>query len=300
MIKIKSWVFVFFIIFSILFVGAVSLDVGIPSSGSVFNYTNVSYNLNSSETSDFYILKNRLKSNSANKLCDNIVFCNVSNVNAREGNNNVTIKVVSLDGDIISKNIDFLVDTIPPRGISSVPRNGEDINNRVFSVKYNENNLKRIILYYGNTSLINNLTSQNCSSGNKQVCNFYTNVSNFSGQTIKYWFEILDIANNLANSSVKLVDVDTDKPNVLSKSYSIEGNRVSFNFQIEEENFDKIILRDNSDRIPKWIRLCSRLSLGSCIKTKNFKDGIHNIDIKVYDHAENYADIYINEIITIS
>ena len=72
MIKIKIGFIVCFILFSVLFVEAVSLSVSKPSSGSVFNYTNVSYNLNSSEISDFYILKNRLKSNSANKLCDDV------------------------------------------------------------------------------------------------------------------------------------------------------------------------------------------------------------------------------------
>lgn len=299
--RIKSGVvFVVSFIFCILLVSAVNLIVITPVTNSVFNNKNISYNLTSNEISDFYILKNRLSSNSADKLCDDVTSCNVS-VSAREGNNNVTIKIINMNGDVNSTNINFLVDTISPRHIISFPKDGKMIsNNELFRIKYTEENLKNIILYYGNMSLINSSVIQNCSSGEKQNCNFNVNLTSFDGQRIKYWFVIFDKAGNFANSSVKLVDVDTDNPKVLSKSYSIQKNKVSFNFQIEEENFDKIVLIDNSGRNPEWVRLCSRLSLGSCVKSKNFKSGIHSINVKVYDNAGNYANIYTNEIIVIN
>ena len=300
MIKTKSGVVIIIsILFGILLVSAVNLTINYPSTGSVFATKSINYNLSSDEISDFYILKTRLRSNSAKKLCNDVTSCNVT-VSAREGNNNITIKIINANGDLDSENLDFLVDTRAPRKLIARPRDGNTIsNNDLFTLRYTETNLNTITLNYGNLSFINTTINTTCPSGRKQTCEFDVNLSNFNGQEIRYWFDITDIAGNTQNTSVRLINVDTDAPNVISQNYTINKRRVRFSFEIEEEDFRKIVFRDNSARRPKWIRLCSRLSVGSCIKTKTLRSGVHDIDIRAYDRAGNFADVYTNEIINI-
>ena len=299
MIKTKSGVMIIGILFGILLVSAVNLTISNPSTGSIFATKSINYTLSSDEISDFYIIKTRLRSNSAKKLCDDVTSCNVT-VSAREGNNNITIKIINANGDLDSENLDFLVDTRAPRKLIARPRDGNTISNTdLFTLRYTETNLNIITLNYGNTSLVNNATNITCPSGRKQTCEFDVNLSDFNGQEIRYWFDITDIAGNTQNTSVRLINVDTDAPNVVSQNYTINKRRVKFSFEIEEEDFRKIVFRDNSARRPKWIRLCSRLSVGSCIKTKTLRSGVHDIDIRAYDRAGNFADVYTNEIINI-
>ena len=277
---------------------APSLTVVTPVHGSAFNYSKILYNLSSNETSDFYILKNRLRS-SPTKLCDDNTTC-IVNVTAREGWNNITIKVINSNGDIVSSDIDFLVDTRNPRRITSNPRNNSYMNSsNSFSVDYSEENLVNISLYYGNTTEIRKSTNSSCESGIEKTCVFSVSLSDFDGQVIRFWFNLADIVNNRDNSSLKLITVDTDKPVVSSKNFSIEGRRVNFVLGIEEENFDKIILRDNSAIRPRWVRLCSRLIVGTCTARKTFQSGVHAVDIKVLDVAGNSEDIYSNLIINV-
>ena len=282
----------------ILISAVLTLTITEPT-GFVFNNSNISYILLSDETSDFYIFEDRLRSSSADKLCDDVTSCNIT-VRAREGENNITIKIINANGDIDSENIDFLVDTLSPRRITTKPRDNNYMNDSdIFSISYSEENLANITLRYGNTTQIKKLFKSSCESGKKKICEFSVNLDVFNGQEIKYWFDLVDIANNKANSSVKLVKIDTEKPFNKSQSFIINGNRVTFKFEIEEENFDKIILRDNSVVNPRWVRFCSVLVVGTCTANKYFRSGVHAIDVKVLDIAGNSKDIYSNKVIII-
>lgn len=58
------------------------------------------------------------------------------------------------------------------------------------------------------------MTNNSCESGNRKICEFKTNLSEFNGQEIKFWFELADIANNKQKSPIKLVKIDTENPSV--------------------------------------------------------------------------------------
>jgi len=81
-------------------------------------------------------------------------------------------------------------------------------------------------------------------------------------------------------------------------NYTQDGNRVTFNFNITEKNFDVIEYMDTSESRPRWRTMCSRLKDdGTCSKRITFRDGIHDLSIQVVDGAGNIVGR--NEIITV-
>ncbi|MAG01878.1 hypothetical protein CMI42_00935 [Candidatus Pacearchaeota archaeon] len=276
---------------SIVFVSALTLTVTSPANAGIFNKSTIDYVLTSDEVSDFYIFKNRLRSNRAVKLCNDVTSCNAS-IRAREGSNNVTLKIINVGGMVKEEDRDFIVDTRVPRIMRTRPRDGKYMNNDDnFSIMYTESNLKKITLFFGNDSTF----KTSCESGKRKICDFNQDLSLFDDQTIKYWFDVEDVAGNKENSSVREVMVDTTKPNITGMNYTIDRRKVKFAFDIEEKNFDKIIIKDHNDRRPRWRRLCSKLIVGKCTASKRFRSGEHLIDVKALDKAGNEADIYVKE-----
>jgi len=77
MINLKIIIVLLVILFNTILTNALILNVSSPISGSIYNFRNISYNMSSDDVSDFYIIENRVKSIRANKMCDNVLLCNV-------------------------------------------------------------------------------------------------------------------------------------------------------------------------------------------------------------------------------
>ena len=114
-------------------------------------------------------------------------------------------------------------------------------------------------------------------------------MSDFESQEIEYSFVLPDIAGRAGESRVRKIGVDTIPPVIESFDYSINGKKVTLTIQADEENLGKIEYIDNMETNPKYKNLCTSLTFGFCEKTKIFKTGHHDIDIRAVDEAGNTA-----------
>ena len=274
-----------FIISSLGFVIATDpiLNVTSPVEGAYLDLRIINLSATADQLVDFFLFRNVLRSRRAVNLNDS-VMSTTNTFRAREGSNTIRVKVLNMNGESDSKDISFIVDTRAPRISRTEPRNNEWVNAQsLFTVNYREDNLDSVRLVYNGTIE----PKTDCTSGRKKTCSIMPNLTSFDGKDLLYHFQLFDKAGNNATSQVRIVHVDTTLPVISNVSTSVDRRRVTFTVEVEEENFDKILMRDNNARRPRWTRLCSRLNVGVCTKTKTFRTGTHNIDLMLLDEAGN-------------
>jgi len=269
------------------------LTVTSPVEGAYLDSKTVTVDASSDQNVSFNLFRNVLRSRRSVELCDNVMTC-MDTFRAREGSNTVRVKVLNTDGESDSEDISFIVDTRAPRISRTEPRNNEWVNAQsLFTVNYREDNLDSVRLVYNGTIE----PKTDCTSGRKKTCSIMPNLTSFDGKDLLYHFQLFDKAGNNATSQVRIVHVDTTLPVISNVSTSVDRRRVTFTVEVEEENFDKILMRDNNARRPRWTRLCSRLNVGVCTKTKTFRTGTHNIDLMLLDEAGNSDEESVPEFI---
>lgn len=259
------------------------IDIVYPNNNQIYNTNRLNLHINT--TTRLKILE---YINYADKnprwldLCKNCYGYNKLR-SLNQGEQNISVRGSAVDLQSFFDNVNFFIDSIDPRIISTKPANRDFTNGSDFYVTYTEDNLKEAILYYGKDKL----TKNNCLSGRSKTCNFDINLTKYNGEEINYNFELRDIANNSKRSRNISVKVDTMLPNITKFNYSINKNYVAFNISINESNFDKILYKE--DTRPKT--LCSTLLKNRfCLKKIFFRTGQHNITILVSDKAGNSAE----------
>lgn len=100
------------------------------------------------------------------------------------------------------------------------------------------------------------------------------------------------LGNVFALNGIKVpVDLDDEAPVLVAFDYSIIHKKVTFNFEVQEDNFKEIYYRDFAECNRKYIRyntLCRRLfSSGECFAVRDFCVGEHHMQITVLDKAGN-------------
>jgi|GEM_PF-5790485 len=133
-----------------------------------------------------------------------------------------------------------------------------------------------------------------CTSGKNQECSFYADLSEYDGEEVEYFFAVRDLGGNIDVSRPVKVRVDTTAP-VLNNPLSFweqgsgrDRRFVYFNFNITEENFDKITYSyEDSKGREKHGLLCSSLRGGFCTKRKSFLPGDYELTIEILDKAGN-------------
>jgi len=276
---------------------APNLVVNDPVDGGIYNSRAVVFDMDTNQKSNFYVTKNIFRPAGWKRLCRNTMGCE-KKVTVREGDNRVLVKAVNSAGETVTEVISFFVDTKGPRISKTTPRRRSVTNGDLFTIKYSENNLERVTLFYGRGT--ETVTKMNCPSGRNTLCEFMNvDVSMFDGEEINYWFEAEDVAGNIDTSKPVRVVADTTDPIVHFFDYEIVRRNVNFVFEIEEKNFDAVMIYDQSVIRPKWKTLCSRLVNGRCNVRKSFRSGDHMIDLKAVDKAGNSVMIVQNELISI-
>jgi len=202
----------------------------------------------------------------------------------RDGFNNVTIRAVVGD-HIREKTVSFFIDNRKPVISKTFPLPNKYASGK-FTVVYDEANLRKVKLKYGNGAEV---VLQGCASGRKQNCSVDIDLSGYENQQITYWFEIKDVVNNLVIGRQVRVNVDETNPRIISFTHPEAKGYVSFNMTIEERNFYKVEYLDNSDIRPMWKTVCSSLKNGNCFKKIFFRAGEHDLTVRVSDKAGNYA-----------
>lgn len=288
----KSWTF------EIKSKGPFEMNVYAPLDGSYNNTTRILFNVTTNEIVERieYINYNEPKPK-WKKLCVNCNAYDRPNT-LKEGTNNITIKATDNINQVKEKNVVLYIDSKKPKISTTRPKSSDITNGDFFYIKYNENNLQKVELFWNSSVGSGSKVLDGCSAGNNEACSTSVDLSSFNGKEITYWFEVSDLTNKVSSKKVK-VRVDTGIPiiNVFmpeeSESY---WKNVPFNITVSEKvNIEYI---DNADAKPKWKTLCGNCdSYGyDSKKNKPFKKGAHNLTIIATDKAGNlgYENIYFS------
>lgn len=206
-----------------------------------------------------------------------------------EGFNHIQFKMIDGADNENYTEVQFFIDSEKPRISKTEPRRG--FANGDFYVQFSEENPETLVLGYGNliTGFRNaNVDLDSCViDRTKTNCDISVNLSDYDGEQIDYWFNITDIAGNSYQSRPNTVEIDKTPPVINSMNYTIDRTRVTFNFNVTEDNFDAIEYQDNSESRPRWRTMCSRLNNEVCTKRITLRSGVHDLSIQVADEAGN-------------
>ncbi len=285
---------VFGILLLILLPTVLSLNIISPEYDRKYNSSIVLLNISEDIKSDFFLLDGA-SGNSWKKICEKKELC-TKNIRAKEGLNVLKLKSVDINGISSYGDVSFDVDTKKPKIITTTPYNNALTNGKGFSIKYSEENLDSIILYYGTPGNYLPVLNTDCESGIGKKCDFdKLNLLEFDGTLINYWFVVSDGVNSVS-SKMNRVKVDSLSPELVNKEdyFTVDRNVVSFTFEVDEKNFKDIIYKDTNDCNVKSVIsgiLCGKLSYGRCVITKTFCVGNHEILITIRDKAGNSQEL---------
>ncbi len=209
----------------------------------------------------------------------------------KEGENNITIKAIDRFGQATEKNISLFIDSNKPQISNIKPRRNSVINGSEFFIRYAEENLQNITLFWNP-----NIVLENCPAGKNQNCSTSADLSAYEGKWIDYWFEISDVVRTVESRKTR-VFVDTIPPilkvNMPRNQIGNEtyGRNVPFNISVSEEVTLKYF--DSNVNYPKWRTLCVNCNEygNSRERTIAFSKGSHDIIIMAVDRAGNADEI---------
>jgi len=271
---------------------APNLTIISPLQNSVYDSRSVLLSFQLNEKADVYYIDNINGKGRWIRVCQECLSYSGKR-SFNEGKNDLTFKAIDVVGNTAYKNLSFSIDSNKPKIIKIEPK--EDFVSTEFSVSYNEENINSVKLNYGNILTgIKSKSLQNCPNGKKQKCSTSFSLKEYDGQNIEYWFEITDIAGNIAISKKLNAEVDETSPNLNNQdSFWLQGQGknnkyIYFTLNIIEKNFDSVSYIDNpSDAKSRWKTLCLRLKGGICEKKVSFGKGNHSIDVQIIDKAGN-------------
>lgn len=282
--------------------GNLTLVVNYPQSG-VYGTRRVPFNLTTSEEVEelSYINYNdpNPKFKKLCKDCDEFGESKRKLVSVREGVNSLLFRAVDSDGNVAEESVEFLVDSRAPQISSTSPTRG--FSSGLLEIVFREENPVSLVVDYGtaNSTLNSSVDFENdCEeiSNNRMKCEIQLNVEEFNGEEILYQVFLTDIADEMDETRLRRIEIDTVAPVVDYFNYTIEGRRVLLTMNITEMNFDKVAYIDSGDSNPREKSVCSSLDDGVCEKRIFFSQGSHAIDVIAYDEAGNAA-IVANDLV---
>lgn len=255
------------------------LTVNSPVNGS-YGSNRIRFDINANIPGKISFIDNDGKEN---VLCNNCVAINKT-LSLRDGYHNLTINV---GNEEVNRSI--FIDSDEPRIIKILPKSKTYVSVVDFSIKYTEEFLEKIVLYYGNSTNMNKSeTLLNCSSGRNIVCNKTINLTSFDNQEVFFFFNVSDKLRNIS-SKVNNVFVDVTKPKIafnnnINGTTIIRQNGARFDLNLSEM-VKKLEYQDLNSPRPSFRTLCSNCN--SFNKTKSFDRGFHIIELKASDKAKN-------------
>ena len=205
-----------------------------------------------------------------------------------EGTNTLTVTAEDYAGNPGTAAVSFFIDSHPPQIQKTLPDNGVTIQGSVFTVRYTEDNLKKVILHWRVYSPLGpEQTTEftGCTSGRNQECSNEVSMKAQDGKTIQYWFELQDGVNTPVLSSKKLVNIDSTKPVITISSPTVSlFNKASVNLGISLSEAASLAYTDNG----RTVNLCTFCD--GFNGARSFSDGEHKLTFKSTDKAGNPAD----------
>jgi len=207
----------------------------------------------------------------------------------RDGIHQLTFRATDYAGNEGYKTVTFVVDSKKPRIRRIYPKDGEYSRGlTTFTIKYDENNLQSITLFYGSTQM-KEVILTDCPSGRNQQCSITVDLSEYDGKEIRYYFVIRDAVHNTV-SNMNTITVDATVPSIIVYSPTNgvhENRRVLLNMSVSE----KVKLLEISDNGSRFRRLCMRCDHYS--RLRSFRHGSHELLVRAIDKAgnEGYASV---------
>lgn len=277
-----------------------ALVLNVNEFENISSSTKITLNLSTDKTANFYYLNNLGLRSRWRILCRDAMRCE-NTIRLREGENEILIKAVDKNGVADIKNKTVFIDSKKPRIRKISPRKGFVNDSTLFEIKFTEKNPESLVLHYGNAENPKNKSIDLSSCMVKRTtysCNVSSitlELSEFDGEETEYWFNITDDAGNSDNSKKEVyLNVDLTAPKIVDFKKNVLGRRVEFLFEVNEDNFDKIMYKDLADRNPKFKKLCRNLKFGRCFVKKSFKAGDHKLEMVVFDKAGNQEKEFCN------
>jgi len=203
-----------------------------------------------------------------------------------DGNHVLFFRGILPSGKNVTNQTELFIDSKDPQISTTKPQSRGFTNGSNFYIKYTEDNcvLLNLTVKRNQTTIVN---SNNCSNGRNVERFISQDINSFDGQEVEYQFIITDIAGNKDESRPTKIRVDTTAPQILQFTNWTSGNYAYFNMTINELNFNKVEYFDNSDSRARWNSICTSLKNGNCYKKISFRDGSHNLTIRITDDAGN-------------
>ncbi len=95
--------------------------------------------------------------------------------------------------------------------------------------------------------------------------------------------------NDCCDKNLKIVD-RTCLEEKFFVNINVKGRSVSFKIKISDRNFNKVEYFDKNDKRPGWKILCRRLKNGICEKATKFREGRHELLIRVYNKEGDFLE----------
>lgn len=278
-----------------------------PEEGDVYTSRSVLLDFTLDEISTVYFLDNIGGRGRWSRVCKNC-FSYSKKRSWKEGFNNVTFRARDMSDNEMNKTVTFTIDSKKPK-IKKVEIGQEDEMVKL-KIQIQEENPVSLKFKFGNATdeeeLIFNI-EDDCIEGRskKFECElqrtpeeYIALVTPYHGQEIKYWAELVDIAENTVESKPKKTDIDIvapdivnkDEPDLWTQGEGRNNKYIYFNIEIDEDNFDEVGYLYEYKGKMKWKRLCNRLKDNRCVKKQSFKKGNHIISIVAFDEAGNYDE----------
>lgn len=257
----------------------IQLIVYSPEQNKIYNTRRIPFNLTTNievdEITYMDLLARRPRERRLCRNCDEYGNSRKRTKNLREGNHSITFKANP------EVNVDFFIDSKDPRIRKTLPRRNK-YSNGSFIIEWQEDNMAQINLHYG-AQVLGRTDCPFDPGERKQICEFNVDLTNFDGRTLKYWFEIIDIADNEAKSRTTSFNVDTTSPEITKLNFTINRRRVEFDVEVSEEV--KLEYFDENARRSRWRIFCRNCD--SYDRRKSFRSGEHNLLIRAMDKASN-------------
>ena len=256
---------------------------------------NIAVNVSDPNLDGLYYIDHNDPKSKWKTLCSRTVegICN-GRTTLPDGTHAIEIRAVDEAGNEALFTMDeFFTDSKAPKIKMTEPRRG--FTNGMFYVSFTEENPVELELHYQNIDGSNSASQiidieNECTLSKNYECDTNVDLTGYNGQEIEYWFTLEDKAGNVDESKHIALQVDTTPPvinNDVQSNLVIDDNRVAFNLDITELNFDEVLYFDALDPRARWKTLCSRLDEGICEKKVSFSTGEHDVSIQVVDEAGN-------------
>jgi hypothetical protein len=207
-----------------------------------------------------------------------------------DGPHELLIMAVDRAGNPSEEERSFIVDSMPPRIMQTLPR-ANTYGNGLFEVQYNELNPVRVSVFYRQEGEqgYQRQDSFACEGGQRQTCEIY--VEGLPEGRLEYYFEVEDIAGELAQSRGVSFNVDTVAPvmGVHKPDQELYSTRlVPFDIIVQDAFPVTLSYIDAQDARPREVTLARNVY--DFQTSRPFSDGLHELTIYARDPAGNEAE----------